>query len=402
MSVVSAKTPLAKNTLYSLTFLGVLLIASNLRAPITALGPVLQEIAASFNLSGSATGLLNALPLLIFALASPFAPTLTRKVGLEKALLAALFLIAAGCLIRSLMGLSGLWLGTFVIGLGIAIANVLVVPLVKRDFPSHTARCIGLYAATMALTAAFSSGIAAPLSEQSSAGWRMSVGIWVVPAVLGLLVWIRVCTGTKNEAGKTAKTTVAGAGSVWRSAIAWQVSMFMALHTMVFYTLIDWYPSMAAEYGVNPSTAGYHLFLYQAVAVIANLSTAAFISRLKDQRLLGLACSLFISVGVAGILLVPVLSALWLLFAGVGAGMSMVTCLTLFGLRTREHSQAGQLSGKAQCIGYLIGACGPYLAGIIRGHSQSWNVALICMLLITFFQAYFAWHAGKDRVIEED
>ena len=59
--------------------------------------------------------------------------------------------------------------------------------------------------------------------------------------------------------------------------------------------------------------------------------------------------------------------------------MSMVTCLTLFGLRTREHSQAGQLSGKAQCIGYLIGALGPYLAGIIRGHSLNWNSVLLCI-----------------------
>ncbi|KDP19084.1 hypothetical protein [Escherichia coli] len=90
---------------------------------------------------------------------------------------------------------------------------------------------------------------------------------------------------------------------------------------------------------------------------------------------------------------------MWLLFAGVGAGMSMVTCLTLFGLRTREHSQAGQLSGKAQCIGYLIGALGPYLAGIIRGHSLNWNSVLLCILVVTLVQAYFAWHAGKDRFI---
>ena len=119
MSVISEKNTLAKNTIYSLTFLGVLLIASNLRAPITALGPVIHEIAASFNLTSSATGLLNALPLLIFGLASPFAPLLTRKVGLEKALLAALVLITLGCIVRSLMGLSGLWVGTFVIGLSL-------------------------------------------------------------------------------------------------------------------------------------------------------------------------------------------------------------------------------------------------------------------------------------------
>ncbi|WLS81103.1 MFS transporter (plasmid) [Erwinia pyri] len=399
MSVISDKNSLAKNPLFSLTFIGVLLIASNLRAPITAVGPVLHEIAASFNLTGAYTGLLNALPLLIFALASPFAPVLTRKTGLEKALLAALALIAAGCLTRSFFGVMGLWTGTSLIGLGIAVANVLVVPLVKRDFPDHAARCVGLYAATMALTAALSSGIAAPLSELSSTTWRVSVGIWVIPAALALIVWMKVCARADDQADSPVKSTVQGTRSVWKSGVAWYVSMFMALHTMVFYTLIDWYPSMANEHGVSSSAAGFHLFIYQAVAVVANLSTAVFIARLKDQRLLGVVCSLFITSGVAGLLMMPDFSVIWLVLAGIGAGMSMVTCLTLFGLRAREHSQAGQLSGKAQCIGYLIGALGPYLAGILHGHTRTWGSTLMCMLLISLVQAYFAWQAGRNRFV---
>ncbi|NUU67208.1 MFS transporter [Enterobacteriaceae bacterium BIT-l23] len=399
MSVISDKTSLAKNPFFSLTLVGVLLIATNLRAPITALGPVIHEIAASFNLSGSAMGLLNALPLLIFALASPFAPVLTRRIGLEKALLMALVLIAVGCLARSLSGLTGLWSGTFMTGLGIAIANVLVVPLVKRDFPDHTARCVGLYAATMALTAAFSSGISAPLSGFSTTTWKLSLGVWVIPAAIALAVWMKVCARANQQPATTEKPHIQGTKSVWRSAVAWQVSMFMALHTLVFYTLIDWYPSMASEHGVSSTAAGFHLFIYQAVAVVANLSTAAFIARLKDQRLLGLICSLFISAGIAGLLVMPELSILWLVLAGTGAGMSMVTCLTLFGLRAREHNQAGQLSGKAQCIGYLIGSTGPYLAGILHGHTHSWHSTLATMLLISLAQACFAWQAGKNRFV---
>ncbi|MDW8845014.1 MFS transporter [Erwinia sp. MMLR14_017] len=399
MSVISDKTSLAKNTLFSLTFIGILFIASNLRAPITAVGPVLHEIAASFNLSGVCTGLLNALPLLIFALASPFAPVLTRRTGIEKALLAALALITVGCLARPFFGVMGLWTGTFLIGLGIAIANVLVVPLIKRDLPDHAARCVGLYAATMAMTAALSSGIAAPLSGLSSATWRVSMGIWVIPAALALMVWMKVCARADGQSGSPAQSTVQGTGSVWKSGVAWHVSMFMALHTMVFYTLIDWYPSMADEHGVSSSAAGLHLFIYQAVAVVANLSTGVFIARLKDQRLLGLICSLTITLGVAGLLMMPDFSVLWLVLAGIGAGMSMVTCLTLFGLRTREHSQAGRLSGKAQCIGYLIGALGPCLAGILHGHTGTWSSTLMFMLLISFFQAYFAWQAGRNRFV---
>lgn len=399
MSAISDKIPHVKKSLYSLTFIGVLLIASNLRAPITALGPVIHEIAASFNLSAAYTGLLNALPLLIFGLVSPLAPLLTRKIGLEKSLLAALVLITAGCLARSTLEAMGLWTGTFFIGLGIAVANVLVVPLIKRDYPDQTARCIGLYAATMALTAAFSSGIAAPLSELSAATWRVSTGVWAIPAAFALIMWLKVCARTGKQAAITSKPIVKSTGSVWKSGVAWQVSMFMALQTMVFYTLIDWYPSMANEHGVSAAAAGFHLFIYQAVAVVANLSTAALIARLRDQRLPGLICSLFITFGVAGLLIVPQASVLWLVLAGIGAGMSMVTCLTLFGLRSREHHQAAQLSGQAQCIGYLIGALGPYLAGMLHNHTHTWSSTLLCLVLISCVQAYFAWQAGRNRFV---
>lgn len=399
MPASSDKTSCVKKPLYSLTFIGILLIASNLRAPITALGPVIHEIAVSFNLSGVYAGLLNALPLLIFGLASPFAPVLTRRTGLEKSLLAALFLITTGCLVRSSLGGTGLWAGTFIIGLGIAIANVLIVPLIKRDYPDHAARFTGLYAATMALTAALSSGIAFPLSTLSSATWRVSVGIWVIPAAFALIMWIKVCARTDKEASSGTKPSAQNISSVLKSGVAWQVSLFMALQTMVFYTLIDWYPSMANEQGVSASAAGFDLFIYQAVAVVANLSTGVVIARLKDQRLLGLVCSLFITSGVTGLLIMPRIAVLWLILAGIGAGMSMVTCLTLFGLRAREHHQAGQLSGMAQCIGYLIGALGPCLAGILHSHTHTWHSILLCLIPVSLVQAYFAWQAGRNRVI---
>lgn len=396
----SIKSSGTKATLFSLTFIGVLFIAANLRAPITALGPVLTQISESFHLSSAYAGLLNALPLLIFAVTSPLAPLLTRKISIEKVLLIALALIAVGCFIRSFCGLVGLWGGTLSLGLGIAIANVLVVPLIKRDFPDNAARCVGLYAATMAMTAALSSGIANPLSNLSNASWRMAIGIWVFPAALTLILWAKICLRSRDVAKPVAKPSIVKMRSIWKSRLAWQVSLFMAMQTLVFYTLIDWYPSMAKEHGIGSSTAGFHLFIYQIVAVVANLSTSAIIMRLKDQRLLGLVCSLFITLGIAGLLVQPAYSFLWLIFAGIGAGMSMVTCLTLFSLRTKDHSQAGQLSGKAQCVGYLIGALGPYLAGLLHAHSHTWHSTLLGLLCISLIQIYFSWQAGSNKFID--
>ncbi|KTB85464.1 MFS transporter [Pseudomonas syringae pv. syringae PD2774] len=395
----SSPTVRVETTVFgSSLLLGILLIAANLRAPITSLGPVLSQVQEYFGVSSTASGLLNALPLLIFAGVSPLTPWLTRRLGLERALLGALVLIALGCLVPSAGWYAGLWLGTLSIGAGIAVANVLVVPLVKCDFPGHAALCVGLYAATMALMAALASGIAAPLSGFSNYGWMVSLGVWTLLALIAVVCW---WPHAKAAHPQTAAVASVRRNSVWSSGIAWQVSIFMALQTMTFYTLIDWFPAMAASGGVNASQAGAYLFVYQAIAVLANLGTSAAIKRLDDQRVPGGICSLTIVVGISGLLLAPSFSLVWLAFAGVGAGMSMVTCLSLFGLRTRDHHQASALSAMAQCVGYGLGACGPFLTGWLHALSGGWALPLVTLVAAACLQVIFAVLAGRNRYVGE-
>ncbi|MFC4954466.1 MFS transporter [Acinetobacter puyangensis] len=399
MTISTSSASSAKFSASSIFLLvGILLIAANLRAPITSLGPVLSLLQQDFGFNLTQSGLLNALPLLCFAVLSPLAPMLSRSVGLKRALFTALAVIAIGCFFRSDGSVPGLWLGTTCIGIGIAIANVLVVPLVKRDFPQHTALCIGLYAATMALMAAIASGIAAPLADLTEYGWRFSLGIWFVLALLALMIWLpqiiqpRSQILSPNATGKTHSY-------IWRSAIAWQVSIFMALHTLVFYSVIDWFPSIVKEAGIGATQAGTYLFAYQAIAVVANLMTSIAIKRFNDQRFLGFVCSIAIAIGMLGLLLAPTLALWWLLCAGIGAGMSMVTCLALFGLRTRDHHEAGALSGMAQCVGYGLGSIGPFLTGWLHDISGNWQVPLSVLLVAALIQIIFAVLAGRTRYV---
>lgn len=375
---------------------GILLVAANLRAPITALGPVLSELQQFFSLTPSALGLLNALPLLIFACASPMASWLTKYISFERALFGGLVAVTVGCLLRSSGFYFGLWGGTILISCGIAVGNVLVVPLIKRDFPSHVALCVGLYAATMAVIAALSSGLAAPLSALTQYKWKLSLGVWFVVAFLAAVVW---WPQLKNEHYANKHADAQKNPSIWRSGVAWQVSMFMALHTMVFYTVIDWFPEMVKGVGIDSTEAGAYLFAYQAIAVAANLSTSFLIKRMKDQKFLGFLCSLAIVIGVAGLLLKPALALVWLLIAGVGAGMSMVTCLTLFSLRARDHHEASALSGMGQCIGYGLGAVGPLLAGWMHDISGSWKTPLFSLAIAGCVQMFFAVMAGRSRFV---
>ena len=68
---------------------------------------------------------------------------------MERSLLLAMLLICAGIALRSLPSAALLFIGTAVIGCGIALGNVLLPGLIKRDFSQHVARMTGAYSLTM-------------------------------------------------------------------------------------------------------------------------------------------------------------------------------------------------------------------------------------------------------------
>ena len=378
--------------------LGIVLIGANLRAPITSLGPVLPEIQSALRLTGTQAGVLNALPLLIFAVLSLVAPSLGRRHGLERILGAALVAILAGTVIRSLSPPGALWVGTALLSAGIAFGNVLLPGLVKRDFPDRASGLIGFYAAAMAGVAGLSAGLAVPIARLPGSDWRWSLSVWALLSVVTLVVWIPHWLGAQHRlplAGGEAEPR----NSPWRHPIGWQVSLFFACHSFVFYAVVDWFASYATSTGIPMATAGLYLLAYQVVAVCTNLGTAPLIRRSADQVLLGLGCGLLLLVGTGGLLLWPGSSLLWLASAGLGAGVAMVTSLSLFALRTSDHHQAGALSGMAQFIGYLGAAAGPLLVGLLHDLTGGWTAPLGLLAGVSVLVMVFATLAGRSRII---
>jgi CP family cyanate transporter-like MFS transporter len=377
----------------------ILLTAASLRAPITSMGPVLGDICATFGMSPSAAGLLNFIPLILFAAIAPLASWGGNRLGLEKSLWGSVCLITLGSVVRILPYASGLWAGTVILSAGIAAANVLLPPLIKRDFTHHTAKYIGLYASTMAITASIASGVAVPLGQMSGAGWPLSLGIWIVPAVVAIVAWLPLLK-TAPSGIQAAHASASGRlKSPWKSLLGWQVSLFMAMQSMVFYTLIDWFTPYAQSAGISQESAGWLLFVYQAVAVIANVFSISLLKKLKDQRMIGFCASLAIFTGLLGLWLFPSASLVWLVIAGLGAGASMVTCLSLFNLRAANHRQAAQLSGMAQCVGYGVAATGPLFFGMLHQYSNNWTLAFAALLGTSALQLFIAPLAGRAKLI---
>lgn len=133
--------------------LGIVLIAANLRTPITSVGPLLGMIQSDLHLTNTMAGLLTTIPLLAFAGLSPFVSKLSRALGMEVLIFVALLTLVLGSLLRPFGGELNLFAGTFMIGLAIAVGNVILPSLIKKEFPFKLGLMTGVYSISMNLCA---------------------------------------------------------------------------------------------------------------------------------------------------------------------------------------------------------------------------------------------------------
>lgn len=383
--------------------IGILLVAANLRAAITAVGPVLDQAQAGADLSAVEASALISVPLLAFAAFSPIVPSVAQRFGLERTIGASLVLLAAGIVARSIPGDLLLWAGTIALGAAIAAINVLLPSLLKRDFPTQIGRLTGVYSAVQSAFAAAAAGLAVPVAGLVPDGWRLAYGMWAGLAIIALAVF---APQMRRKHPPTAELPVIAAQasgarrSPWRSALAWQVTVFMGLQSTIFYVVITWMPAIEHSVGIDAFTAGWHQSVFQVCGIVGTLTCASLLHRWnRDQRIIVSMFSAFSAAGICGILFAPAPMLLWLGLIGFAQGGLIVLALALFGLRTSNHLLAASLSGMAQSVGYLLAAAGPIAIGGIHGATGGWQWPLTAMLGVVAAQFVTGFLACRDRVV---
>lgn len=385
-------------TLFSLLALaGILLFAANLRGPFTAAGAVLEVIQASLHIGAGQAGLLLTLPVLAFCVISPFAAPLARLYGLERVLFGALLIMIAGIAIRSTGSVWMLYTGTIILGGGIALGNTLVPSLLKRDYPNSFARLTGVYAITMGLGAAAASTIIVPLTLAFD--WQVSLGSFILlPAISALVWWPRL---KNNAAPEEAAEESVAAAPMWRSPVAWQVTLFFGCTSFNYYAFTAWLPSILVSQGYSQVEAGNMHGLLQLCTAVPGLLLPLLIAKAKDQRAIAAGLALSGFTGVVGLYLLPAYAVVWVTIFGIGMGGAFIMALMFIGLRTRHSRQTARLSGMTQSFGYMISACGPVTVGLAHDLTGAWLVPFILCGTLCLIVATLGLGAGRARYVDE-
>lgn len=401
----TSKQP-APKAVFWLVVIAILLMASNMRSPIVALGSIAPVVQQALDLNATHIGWLGAIPMLMFALGALISPPIGKRFGLENTLIAVIIAITAGIIIRSTwLDWHGFLFGTILLSLAIGFANTLVAPVIKHHTPANIALVTSMFSLTMSVMAGIISGVVYPLSER--VGWQWALGGWAALGIAALVVWVilRIRLGSSHKmpvATLTDNEVTQEATSVWRSPLAWQLAIFMGLQSLLFYTIAAFLPSIWISKGLSEVQSGSMGSVFQFMAPVAIIGMTWLIrNRGIKLQTVAIASTLLNVAGILGISYLPsVAPFVWTALMGLGCAAIFTLCIMLFSLRTYTPNQASKLSGMVQTIAYLIAFAGPFGAGWLHEQTSSWDGPLLFILLVTVFNIMIAWLASRPIMID--
>jgi len=381
----------------TLLMVGVLALGFNLRGAITSLPPVFPELQSSLGLSGATVSLLAATPVICFGVVSGFAAALARRAGEERALLGAMIALTAGLVARGAAPRALLFPGTILLSGAIAVMNVLLSSLIKRRWPERAGFLIGMYITALSAGAIVASLVSVPLWQGSGGSVALTLGWLAIPAAFGALLWLPQTAASRASRGSRASRAGGAAFpalpaqpgrssprvAVHRYALAWHVTLFMGMQSLLYYAALSWLPTMLRDRGVSAADAGDLLALMGVGNLAVSLVIPVIAQRMRSQLLLVVPTGAALAGGLAGLLYAPLGGAVaWALILGAGQNAALGLAVFFTAHRAPDAATAASLSALAQSVGYLLASAGPLEVGLLHSATGSWTLPV--MVLFAF------------------
>jgi CP family cyanate transporter-like MFS transporter len=403
----------------ALLIVGVAALGFNLRGAITSLPPVFPELQDSLHLSDTAISVLAATPVICFGVVSGFAASLSRWLGEERVLLAALIALAAGLLLRGAAPGALLFPGTVLAAAAIAVMNVLLSSLIKRRWPQRAGFLIGLYITALSVGAITGSLVSVPLWNATGGSVALTLSWLAGPAALAALMWlpqVRHAARARASAAPRPLPDAPASGpasaqapapapvqrrvAVYRYPLAWQVTVFMGVQSLLYYAALSWLPTILRDRGASAGTAGDLLALMGAGNLAVSLIVPIAAQRMRAQYALVVPTVLTMAAGLAGAVYAPLGSAvIWVLILGAGQNAALSLAIFFTMARAPNPVVAASLSSLAQAVGYLLASLGPLEVGLLHSATGSWDVPLMVLFALTAILLVAGLLAARPRVL---
>lgn len=396
--------PITRQPLFAgriMILLAIVLSSFTLRSAITSLAPLLSRVSDNIGFDSTIVGIFGMLPTAMFALAGFVSPALSRRFTLERMALVAAAATAAGIAGRSMMsGVTGLLALTMLALVGMGIGNIVTPPLIKRYFGDRVALMSTVYLTCIQLGTVISAAAAVPLADTH--GWRVSLAVWALIPLAALGPWIAIIiTRRGDDSSDHTAEPPKKIGPVWRSPIAWGLTITFGMTSLITYTLFTWIPAIVTSAGGSESLGGAMVAVFAGIGFVAALVAPALCVRLANPFPIVIVCACCYLLGFAGLLWAPLTATIiWVIFLGFGP-TTFPAVLTLINLRCRTGAGSAALSGFTQGVGYLIACAGPVLFGVLHDVTDGWVPSFGFLLVAVAALLVGGYYACQPRYLED-
>ena len=384
--------------------LGIILLGMILRTPITSVGAIIGPLKNLLEINNTVAGLITTIPLIAFAIFSPFVAKISNKIGLEKTLYLAAIVTSIGLLLRFYINTSVFFVTTFIIGVGITVGNVLLPGLAKKYFPENLGVMTGFYAVVMNVSASVAAGISYPILSSNVGGEKFSTGlavnIWLIISLINIIIYSVIIKNNKVEKIDNKKI---GSKGYLKSLKMWSVMLSMGLQSALFYCSVSWFAEIMISKGFTPSEAGLLLSISQFAQFPSTFLVPVLAEKIKNRLIIPIFITMGYIVSLIGMIHIHgnfSLMIIYIVLFALAGGGSFSYVMYLFSAKSKNEEEAADVSGLAQAGGYWLAAIFPPLLGYIRD-ILNWDVAIYILIATASLLFITLIHSSsKGNIIE--
>ena len=395
---------MTKQTNKVIILLGIILLGMILRTPITSVGAIIGPLKNLLEINNTVAGLITTIPLIAFAIFSPFVAKISNKIGLEKTLYLAAIVTSIGLLLRFYINTSVFFVTTFIIGVGLTVGNVLLPGLAKKYFPENLGIMTGFYAVVMNVSASVAAGVSYPILSSNIGGEKFSTGlavnIWLIVSILNIVIYAII---TKNSKSERIEDKKSGGKGYLRSLKMWSVMLSMGLQSALFYCSVSWFAEIMISKGFTPSEAGLLLSISQFAQFPSTFLVPVLAEKIKNKLIIPIFIAMGYIASLIGMIYIQgnfALMTIYIVLFALAGGGSFSYVMYLFPAKSKNEEEAADISGLAQAGGYWLAAIFPPLLGYVRD-VLNWDVAIYILIVTASLLFITLLHSSsKGNIIE--
>ena len=291
-----------------------------LRLAILAVPPVLALIISDLALSGTEVGILNAIPVALFALIAVPGSLLIARVGAVKALVVGLLIAAIGSALRGFaLDAMSLFAATALMAAGVAVMQPALPPLVRQWVPHRIGFATAVYTNGLLCGEIFPVVLAAVIVTLLGGGWRASLEFWSIASAVAAIV---ILVARPRAEGVTAQHRRWMPD--WRDPLLWKIGLVTSANNQLYFCTNAFLPGLLLQTGhtdlIRPALSA--LNAGQLPGSILLLIAASRLERRKWPLILS---GVF---GILGIVGVATITNLW----GIACAAALIGFTCAIGL----------------------------------------------------------------------